>query len=86
MYLRKLQRSGSRLVYLRYDVHQVHRRHNLTNSALNRVPEVVLAARLKHVFAVTGLGPWVAAHDRLGWFQAVCFNHLITPVEELLIK
>src|ERR1700722_18740874 len=60
-YRRNLQRSESRLAYLRYNIHQVHRRHNLPNSALNRVPEVMLAARLKYRHAVTGL--WGAAHD-----------------------
>ena len=48
-YLRKLQRPHSRLAYLRYDVYRVHRRHNLPNSALNRVSEVVLVARLENV-------------------------------------
>jgi hypothetical protein len=86
VYLRKLHQSESRLVYLRYDVHQVHQRHNLPNSALNRVPEVVLSARLKHIFAVAGLGVRATAYDRLGRFQAVCFNHGIAPVEELFIK
>ena len=39
----------SAFVYLCYNVHQVRRRRNLPNTALNRVPDVVLAARLKHV-------------------------------------
>jgi hypothetical protein len=75
MYLRNLQRYESRLIYLRNNVHQVHRRHNLPNTALNRVPEVVLAARLKHGHAVTGLS--CVTHDRLGRFQAVGFGHRV---------
>jgi hypothetical protein len=45
IYLHNVQRCESHLAHLRYNVHQVHRRHNLANSAINRVPEVVLAAR-----------------------------------------
>ena len=36
-------------------VHQIHQRHNFSNTALNRVPEVVLAARLKHSHTVASL-------------------------------
>jgi hypothetical protein len=84
MYLRDLQRLESQLGYLHYNVYQVHRRYNLANLALNRVPDVILAARLKHVWTVAGLSG--AAHDRLGRFQAVMFGHVITPEEELLVK
>src|SRR5271154_6425964 len=72
-YVRGLQRSESWLAHLRYNVHQIHRRYNLPNGALNRVPDVVLAARLKHTHAVAGLRG--AAHDRLGRFQAVGFGY-----------
>jgi hypothetical protein len=65
-YLHSFQRSESRLAYLRYNVYQVRRCYNLPNSALNRVREVVFAARLKHEQAVAGV--WGAAHDRLGRF------------------
>jgi hypothetical protein len=82
-YLRNLQRSESRLAHLRYNVHQVHRRYNLPNSALNRVREVVLAARLKHGHAVAGV--WGAAHDRLGRFQAVGFDHHLAVVNLLFV-
>jgi hypothetical protein len=75
MYLRNLQRSESHLAYLRYNVHQVHRRHNLSNFARNQVPDIVLAARLKHIRAVAGLSS--AAHNRLGRFQAVAFGHAL---------
>jgi hypothetical protein len=64
MYLRNLQRSESHLAYLRYNVHQVHRRHNLPNFARSQVPEILLAARLKHIRTVAGLSS--AAHNRLG--------------------
>jgi hypothetical protein len=73
MYLRNLQRSESHLAHLRYNVHQVHRRHNLPNFALNQVPEIVLAAGLKHVRTAAGLSS--GAHNRLGRFQAVGFGH-----------
>jgi len=75
MYLRNLQRSESHLAYLRYNVHQVHRRHNPLNFARNQVPEIILAARLKHVHAVARLSS--AAHNRLGRFQAVAFGHAL---------
>jgi hypothetical protein len=77
MYPLNLQRSDSQLGYLRYNAHQVHRRHNLPNSARHLVPDVVPAARLKHVHSVDGLS--AAAHDRLGRFQAVVFSHIIPP-------
>lgn len=65
--------------HLRSNAHQVHRRYNLPNSALNRVAEVVLSARLKHAHAVAG--PWGATHDRLRQFQAVGFgHHLAIPI------
>jgi hypothetical protein len=73
MYLRKLQRSESHLTYLRYNVREIHRRHNLPNLARNQVPEIILTARLKHVHTVAELSS--AAHNRLGRFQAVAFSH-----------
>jgi hypothetical protein len=73
MYPLSLQRSESQLGYLRYNVHQVHRCHNLPNSARHRVPDVVLAARLKYVHVVVG----VAGHDRLRRFQAMGFSHVV---------
>src|SRR5271154_3754550 len=48
VYLRNLQRFESQLGYPRYNVHGVHRRDNLPNTALNRVPDVALAVRLKY--------------------------------------
>jgi hypothetical protein len=55
LYLHRLQRPESPLIYLRYNIHQVHRRHNLINTALNRVPEVVLAARLVRQLSDSGV-------------------------------
>ena len=49
MYLRNRQRCEPQLSYLRHNFHQIHPRHNLPNTALNRVPDVILTARLKHV-------------------------------------
>src|SRR5271170_2281284 len=63
-YRRNLQRSDSQLGYLRYNIPQDQRSPNLPNIVLNQVPDVVLAARLKHVQAVAGFGG--VAHDRLG--------------------
>src|SRR3954453_4216745 len=77
IYPLNLQRSDSQLGYLRYNVHQVHRRHNLPNSTCHRVPDVVPAARLKHVHVIVGLS--AAAHDRLWRFQAVVFSHIVPP-------
>ena len=73
MYLRNLQRSVSRLAYLRYNIHQLHRCHNLPNFVRNLVPEIVLAAGLKHVITVAGLS--TGTHNRVGRFQAVGFSH-----------
>jgi len=78
IYPLSLQRSESQLGYLRYNAHQVHRRHNLPNSARHLVPDVVLAARPKHVHGVDGLS--AAAHDRLGRFQTEVFGHIVPPV------
>jgi hypothetical protein len=73
MYPLSLQRSESQLGYLRYNVHQAHRCHNLRYNILNRVPDVVLAARLK--YPCVGVG--AAGHDRLRRFQAVGFSHVV---------
>jgi hypothetical protein len=54
MYPLSLQRCESQLGYLRYNIHQVHRCHNLRHSALNRAPDVVLAARLKYEHMAVG--------------------------------
>jgi hypothetical protein len=83
MYQRSLQQSKSRLTHLYYDVLQVRRRHNLPNSALDRVREVVFAARLNHRHAIAGL--WGATHDRLGRFQTVGFGHLLAVVNLLFV-
>jgi len=73
MYPLSLQRSNSPLGYLRYNVHQVHRCHNLPYSARHRVPDVVLAVRLKYVPVVVR----AAGHARLRRFQAVGFSHVV---------
>ena len=83
MYQRSLQQSKSRLAHLHYNVLQVRRHYNLPNSALNRVREVILAARLNHGHAVAGL--WGATCDRLGRFQAVGFGNLLAVVNLLFV-
>src|SRR5438128_2537633 len=51
MCLRNLQRFQSHFIYLRHNVHRLHLRlcHNLPDTTLYRVPDVVPAARLKNV-------------------------------------
>jgi hypothetical protein len=78
MYFHNLQRFKSLPGYLRYNVLPIHRRYNLTKIALNRVPEVIFAARLKHVHAVAGVCR--AAHDQLERFQAVGLGHRVPGV------
>jgi hypothetical protein len=73
MYFLNLQRSLSRLAYLRYNIHQLHRCHNLPNIVRHQVPEIILAAGLKHVIRGAGLSS--GTHNRLGRFQAVGFSH-----------
>jgi hypothetical protein len=79
MYFLHLQRSLSRLAYLRYNILQLHRCHNLPNIVRHQVPEIVLATGLKHVITVAGLSS--AAHNRLRRFQAEGFsNPLATTI------